>query len=81
MHQLAGDIIYAVVWLVAIAASWDMVRMATRAQRDRVTGDRIDAIEQRLSAMRGEERLAKLEQGVTTLRNTQNAPTRRKWGE
>jgi hypothetical protein len=75
------DIIYAVVWLVAIAATWDMVRMATKAQRDRVTGDRLDALEQRVSQQNAGERLAKLELGVKTLHATQNAPTKRKWGE
>jgi hypothetical protein len=78
---LASDILYAVVWLVAIAAAWDMVRRATQAYRGRVDGERFDVLEQRLRDLNAGERLAKLEQGVVTLRANQNAPARRKWGE
>lgn len=77
MNPLASDIIFAVVWLVAIAASWDAVRRSAGAAKAKADNARLDALE-RLNAG---ERLARLEQGVTTLRNTQNAPKKRQWGE
>ncbi len=78
------SIVSAAVCLVGIAAAWDMVRMVTRAARERVSNARIDALEAQIEKTRAVERLSKLEtqieQHAVTLRNSQKSAPVRRWG-
>jgi 3'-phosphoadenosine 5'-phosphosulfate sulfotransferase len=61
------ELIYAAVWLVAIVAAWDMVRMVTRAARERAANVRVDALEAQIAEIRAAERLGELETQVKAL--------------
>jgi hypothetical protein len=77
-----SELVYAAVWLVAIVAAWDTVRMVTRAVRERAANARVDALEAQLGELRAAERLDELEaqvraQGITLRNSEKSAGTRR----
>lgn len=79
------SLIGAAVCLVAIVAAWDMVRMVTRAARERAANTRMDALEAQLKGLRAADRLGELETQMKThaasLRNLQKVPApARRWG-